>query len=194
MPFDPTLPHPLPEIDPQLFDELLGESERFVDRCDYRVMSDELPTRFLDFWLMPVGRTDEETERYRELYRSDEKGVLLQLPLHLFDYVYRRRFDRPDEGKVGEPATEQIAEALEQFCSNAAFRADVELFSKRFHQFHALLQYIRIVQGMGLAAHMIRFDLFDAEAYDEVLTEILVGANEFLLRLLVVYEQPYGNA
>ena len=27
MPFDPTLPHPLPEIDPKLFDELLGESK-----------------------------------------------------------------------------------------------------------------------------------------------------------------------
>ena len=52
MPFDPTLPHPLPEIDPKLFDELLGESKRFVDSCGYRVMSDELPTRFLDFWLI----------------------------------------------------------------------------------------------------------------------------------------------
>lgn len=106
MPFDPTLPHPLPEIDPKLFDELLGESKRFVDSCGYRVMSDELPTRFLDFWLMPVARTEAKRRKYRKLYKSDAEGVLLQLPLHLFDYVYHRRFDPPatEPTKTKRPA------------------------------------------------------------------------------------------
>lgn len=186
MPFDPTLPHPLPEIDPQLFDELLGESERFVDSCDYRVMSDELPTRFLDFWLMPIGRTDEETERYRKLYKSDEKGVLLQLPLYLFNYVYHQRIDPTNDSAEAETdAIEDVkAEALHRYGSDPEFRADIELFIKRLHQFHVLLQYIRIMYETGMVHQMHRFDLFDVDAYEDVLTCIAGDLTETAINIL----------
>ncbi len=179
--FDFTLPHPLPEVDPQLFNRLLDESKHFVKSHDYRVMSNELPIRFLDFWVMPTGRTNQEIERYRNLYKSKEKGVLLQLPLYLFTYVYYQRFRQPDilnEGKAGEPVS-----------TDAGFRS---VLYKRFHQFHALLQYIRIFQGMGLE-NMVCFDLFDVEAYDEVQTDILVKTSEFFLLMLDEFEKPCGS-
>ena len=190
MPFDPTLPHPLPEIDPKLFDELLGESKRFVDSCGYRVMSDELPTRFLDFWLMPVARTEAKRRKYRKLYKSDAEGVLLQLPLHLFDYVYHRRFDPPADGADEDETTgtknprKLAAEALRPFESDTEFQNHMKLFFKRLHQFHVLLQYIRIMYEMGMVQHMQRFDLFDVDAYEEVLTGIVRDMTETIIKVL----------
>lgn len=170
MRFDTTLPYPLPEIDPVLFGELLGESKRFVDSFDYRVLSDELPARFLDFWLLPVAHSETERKRFAALYRSNEEGVLLQLPLYLFDYVYGKRFDLPPT-------------PLETDC-NPVLRADVELFQKYFHRFHVLLQYIRIMYEMGTAQFMRRFDIFEIGAYDEVITSVLKDWNEHMLRIL----------
>lgn len=190
MPFDPTLPQPLPEIDPQLFDELLGESERFVDSCDYRVMSDELPTRFLDFWLMPVAQTEAQRRRYKELYKSDEKGVLLQLPLHLFNYVYHCRFDPPTDGADEDETTdtrnpeELAAEALRRFESDTEFQDHMKSFLKRLHQFHVLLQYIRIMYETGMVHQMHRFDLFDVDAYEDVLTCIAGDLTETAINIL----------
>ncbi len=34
---------------------------------------------------MPVARSEAERKRFAALYKSDEEGVLLHLPLHLFD-------------------------------------------------------------------------------------------------------------
>lgn len=177
MPFDPTLPHPLPEVDPELFDELLSESQRFVDSHDYRVMSDELPTRFLDFWLIPIARTETKRRRYETLCKSNEKGVLLQLPLHLFDYVYNRRFDSPTDLVENEPSSidetaDLKADVLHRFDSDPEFRAGIKLFMKRLHQFYVLLQYIRIMNELGMVRCMYRFDLFDVDAYEDVLTDI----------------------
>lgn len=153
-----------------LFDELLEESRRFVDGSGYRVLSDELPARFLDFWLLPVARSEAERKRFAALYKSDEEGVLLHLPLHIFDYVYGKRFDRPPT-------------PVEDDC-NPVFRADVEQFRKYFHQFHVLLQYVRIMYEMGSVRFMRRFDLFDVEAYDLVQTSVLKDWNEYMLRIL----------
>ena len=158
MRFDTALPHPLPEIDPALFDELLAESKRFVDSLDCRVQSDELPARFLDFWLLPVARSETERRRFAALYKSNEECVLLQLPLHLFDYVYGKRFDLPPI-------------PVEADC-NPVFRTDVELFQKHFHQFYVLVQFMR------------RFDIFEIEAYDEVITSVLKDWNEHMIRIL----------
>ena len=170
MRFDTALPHPLPEIDPALFDELLAESKRFVDSLDCRVQSDELPARFLDFWLLPVARRETERRRFAALYKSNEECVLLQLPLHLFDYVYGKRFDLPPI-------------PVEADC-NPVFRTDVELFQKHFHQFYVLLQYIRIMNEIDLVQFMRRFDIFEIEAYDEVITSVLKDWNEHMIRIL----------
>ena len=162
MRFDTALPHPLPEIDPALFDELLAESKRFVDSLDCRVQSDELPARFLDFWLLPVARSETERRRFAALYKSNEECVLLQLPLH--------RFDLPPI-------------PVEADC-NPVFRTDVELFQKHFHQFYVLLQYIRIMNEIDLVQFMRRFDIFEIEAYDEVITSVLKDWNEHMIRIL----------
>ena len=196
MPFDPTLPHPLPEIDPELFDELLSESKRFVDSCDCRVMSDELPTRFLDFWLMPDARTDAQREHYQELYESDENGILLQLPLYLLDHVYHCRFDAPTddagEAAMSADAPTDVAQRLE---SDPEYRADIMLFIKRLHQFQLLLQYIHMMYELGHVRQMYRFDVFDVEAYDEVIMEIMRGWIESFIEILAQEDdtQECGN-
>lgn len=187
MRFDPTLPHPLPEVDRQLFDELLGESERFVDNCGYRVMSDELPTRFLDFWLLPEARTAAQCRHFDKLYKSETRGVLLQLPLHLFDYVYRRRFDPPTTDMPDDEAAEDAemtAEALRRYESDPEFQAHMNTFIKRLHQFNVLLQYIRIMYETGMVQHMRRFDLFDVDAYEDVFTDIGREIAEALIEVL----------
>ena len=190
MPFGPTLPHPLPEVDPELFDELLSESQRFVDSRDCRVMSDELPTRFLDFWLMPHARTDAQRVHYQELYESEEYGVLLQLPLYLLNLVYHRRFAPPTNDASG---AEDAAEVLQKLESE--YRAGIKVFVRRLHQFQILLRYIRVMYELGMAQQMYRFDVFDVEAYDDVITEIMRGWIESFIEILIPADdtQECGN-
>ncbi len=181
MRFDPTLPHPLPEVSPELFDELLSESQRFVDSLDCRVLSDELPTRFLDFWLMPVGETDAQCDHYQALYESDECGVLLQLPLYLFDHVYHRRYDPPTNDALGAGDAAEVFQRLE---SDPEYQADIRMFARRLRQFQMLLRYIRVMYELGLAQSIYRFDLFDIDAYDEVITEIMGTGMELFIGVL----------
>lgn len=182
MPFDPTLAHPLPEVDPELFDELLSESKRFVDSFDCRVMSDELPTRFLDFWLVPDAPTAAQCEHYQTLYKSEEYGILLHLPLYLLNYVYCRRFDVPaDDAGVSADAPADVAQRLE---CDPEYRADIMSFTRRLHQFQLLLQYIRIMYELGQVQQMYRFDVFDVEAYDDVIMEIMRSWIESFIGIL----------
>lgn len=60
----------------------------------------------------------------------------------------------------------------------------MKLFFKRLHQFHVLLQYIRIMYEMGMVQHMQRFDLFDVDAYEEVLTGIVRDMTETIIKVL----------
>lgn len=46
------------------------------------------------------------------------------------------------------------------------------------------LQYIRIMNEIDLVQFMRRFDIFEIEAYDEVITSVLKDWNEHMIRIL----------
>ena len=47
-----------------------------------------------------------------------------------------------------------------------------------------MLQYIRIMNEIDLVQFMRRFDIFEIEAYDEVITSVLKDWNEHMIRIL----------
>lgn len=139
--FKKTKKQPQADVDCALFDQVFEDSRRFLDCCDYRVDSTDLPERFLVRWMLPVARSERERRRMRELLHSDRPGVLLQLPLAVFDYVYYNRCDVP-VGREPEAGPLDEAAIRRKIGEDPAFRADAELFNKRFAQFQQLMHYL----------------------------------------------------
>ena len=65
------------------------------------------------------------------------------------------------------------ADAVEAlFADDADYRAQAGAFIESFHKFQTLLRYIFTLHTIGFADKLRRFDLFDVEAYDEVLAQV----------------------
>jgi len=135
-----------PAVDPEQYDRLLEESKRFVEENDFRLVSTEIPFRMLQRWQIPVGRTDNERQQIISWLQSGERGVLLQLPWHLFDYVLAMRY----------PSVSR----------------ESETFRMRFGQFQFLLRYIDMLYRITSMNRMRRFDLFDIDLYDDTIDRI----------------------
>lgn len=136
----------VPEINPELYERFLEESKRFVDENDGRIFSTDLPFRLLERWQLPVGRTDNERQQILSWLQSGEQGVLLQLPWNIFLYVCARRYPEVS--------------------------ADPDAVRRRFDQFQLLIRYIYMLYMIRALNRMRRFDLFEIEAYDELVDRI----------------------
>lgn len=123
------------------YERLLDEAKRYVDACDCRVFTTDLPFRFLDVWIEPVDPDDCDTTRQRSLKLSHRKPYRNRVPADLFAYVYEKRHAGAKGGK--------------------------EVVRRRFEQFQLLLRYVAMLYMIRSADRMRRFDLFEVEAYDE---------------------------
>lgn len=169
--FKKTKKQPQSDVDCALFDEVFEDSKRFLDCCDYRVNSTDLPDRFVPRWMLPAARNKRESRRLHELFDSDQPGVLVQLPLAIFDYAYYKRYDVP-AGREPEAGAVDEAAVVRKLESDPEFLLEAERFNDRFAQFQQLMFYLFKMHTLRRRDSMLRFDLFDVEAYDAVLDRI----------------------
>ena len=189
------------DTDPELYRYRSASSEEYLESCNYRVWSTELPDRFLVWWMCPVGRDEAEQRSLERELRSDEESPL-HIPLEIFMTAYYERYERvkgmasflSDDCAVG---SEDAAAAVEaQLAGDADYRAQAFAFIEGFVCFQqsfsrhgiarasaalliwlnenvqALLSYVFTLRMIDAADELRRFDLFDVEAYDEVLAQV----------------------
>ena len=125
----------------------------------------------------PVGRDEAEQRSLERELRSDEESPL-HIPLEIFMTAYYERYERvkglasflSDDRAVGP---EDAAAAVEaQLAGDADYRAQAFAFIEGFYKFQALLSYVFTLRMIDAADELRRFDLFDVEAYDEVLAQV----------------------
>ena len=166
-----------PGNDSELYRYRSASSEEYLESCNYRVWSTELPDRFLVWWMRPVGRDEAERRSLERELRSDEESPL-HIPLEIFMTAYYERYERAkgmasflsDDRAVGPEDTEAAVEA--QLAGDADYRAQAFAFIEGFYKFQALLSYVFTLRMIDAADELRRFDLFDVEAYDEVLAQV----------------------
>ena len=79
------------DTDPELYRYRSASSEEYLESCNYRVWSTELPDRFLVWWMCPVGRDEAEQRSLERELRSDEESPL-HIPLEIFMTAYYERY------------------------------------------------------------------------------------------------------
>lgn len=165
------------DTDPELYRYRSASSEEYLESCNYRVWSTELPDRFLVWWMRPVGRDEAEQRSLERELRSDEESPL-HIPLEVFMTAYYERYERvkgmasflSDDRAVG---SEDAAAAVEaQLADDADYRAQALAFIEGFYKFQALLSYVFTLRMIDATDKLRRFDLFDVEAYDELIAQV----------------------
>ena len=125
------------DTDPELYRYRSASSEEYLESCNYRVWSTELPDRFLVWWMCPVGRDEAEQRSLERELRSDEESPL-HIPLEIFMTAYYERYERvkgmasflSDDCAVG---SEDAAAAVEaQLAGDADYRAQAFAFIEGF--------------------------------------------------------------
>ena len=81
------------DTDPELYRYRSASSEEYLESCNYRVWSTELPDRFLVWWMRPVGRDEAKQRSLERELRSDEEPPL-HIPLEIFMTAYYERYER----------------------------------------------------------------------------------------------------
>ena len=81
--------------DPELYRYRSASSEEYLESCNYRVWSTELPDRFLVWWMRPVGRDEAERRSLERELRSDEESPL-HIPLEIFMTAYYERYEHAE--------------------------------------------------------------------------------------------------
>ncbi len=118
---------------PELYRYRSASSEEYLESCNYRVWSTELPDRFLVWWMRPVGRDEAEQRSLERELRSDEESPL-HIPLEIFMTAYYERYERvkgmasflSDDRAVGP---EDAAAAVEaQLAGDVDYRAQAFAF------------------------------------------------------------------
>lgn len=166
-----------PGNDPEQYRYRTNASEEYLAAHDYRVRSTELPEQFLVWWMRPVGRNAAEQRRLEREFHSDDEYALVHIPLEIFMTAYYERYER-SKGPASflsadRVSTQEGADAVEAlFTDDADYRAQAGAFIESFHKFQTLLRYIFTLHTIGFADKLRRFDLFDVEAYDEVLAQV----------------------
>ena len=163
--------------DPEQYRYRTTASEEYLAAHDYRVRSTELPEQFLVWWMRPVGRNAAEQRQLEREFHSDDEYALVHMPLEIFMTAYYERYERckgPASFLSADRAsTQEDADAVEAlFADDADYRAQAGAFIESFHKFQTLLRYIFTLHTIGFADKLRRFDLFDVEAYDEVLAQV----------------------
>ena len=125
------------DTDPELYRYRSASSEEYLESCNYRVWSTELPDRFLVGWMCPVGRDEAEQRSLERELRSDEESPL-HIPLEIFMTAYYERYERvkgmasflSDDCAGG---AEDAAAAVEaQLAGDADYRAQAFAFIEGF--------------------------------------------------------------
>ena len=125
------------DTDPELYRYRSASSEEYLESCNYRVWSTELPDRFLVWWMRPVGRDEAEQRSLERELRSDEESPL-HIPLEIFMTAYYERYERvkgmasflSDDCAVGP---EDAAAAVEaQLAGDADYRVQAFAFIEGF--------------------------------------------------------------
>ena len=163
--------------DPEQYRYRTTASEEYLAAHDYRVRSTELPEQFPVWWMRPVGRNAAEQRQLEREFHSDDEYALVHIPLEIFMTAYYERYERckgPASFLSADRAsTQEDADAVEAlFADDADYRAQAGAFIESFHKFQTLLRYIFTLHTIGFADKLRRFDLFDVEAYDEVLAQV----------------------
>ena len=121
------------DTDPELYRYRSASSEEYLESCNYRVWSTELPDRFLVWWMRPVGRDEAEQRSLERELRSDEESPL-HIPLEIFMTAYYERYERvkgmasflSDDRAVGP---EDAAAAVEAQLAGVRLHRRTRLFS-----------------------------------------------------------------
>ena len=163
--------------DPEQYRYRTTASEEYLAAHDYRVRSTELPEQFLVWWMRPVGRNAAEQRQLEREFHSDDEYALVHIPLEIFMTAYYERYERCKGPasflSADRTSTQEDADAVEAlFADDADYRAQAGAFIESFHKFQTLLRYIFTLHTIGFADKLRRFDLFDVEAYDEVLAQV----------------------
>ena len=139
------------DTDPELYRYRSASSEEYLESCNYRVWSTELPDRFLVWWMCPVGRDEAEQRSLERELRSDEESPL-HIPLEIFMTAYYERYERvkgmasflSDDCAVG---SEDAAAAVEaQLAGDADYRAQAFAFIEGFVCFQQSFSRLGIVR------------------------------------------------
>ena len=125
------------DTDPELYRYRSASSEEYLESCNYRVWSTELPDRFLVWWMRPVGRDEAEQRSLERELRSDEESPL-HIPLEIFMTAYYERYERvkgmasflSDDRAVGPENAAAVMEA--QLAGDADYRVQAFAFIEGF--------------------------------------------------------------
>lgn len=128
---------------------LLQESYTYLRKQRYQVLSTELPDDLLRKWLLPMPGEADADEYMRNFARQSDTLSETQLPVFVFDYVLRKRFNR-DISTFDE--------------------AEMETAGGDLRIYILLLNYIFGMREAGRP--LIEFDIFDVENYAEIIKQI----------------------
>lgn len=163
--------------DPEQYRYRTSSSEKYLAACDYRVWSTKLPEQYLIWWMRPVGHNAAEQHRLERAFHSDEEEALVHIPLEIFMSAYYARYERAkgsasflSDDRVAAQADAASVEA--QLADDEDYRAQAGALIESFHKFQVLLRYIFTLHMIEATDKLRRFDLFDVEAYDEVLAQV----------------------
>lgn len=154
----------------RLYDTIFGESIRFLKEHEYRILSVDIPIRFVVQWQIPIDCNDHERRRRRELLSLDPTGGLLNIPLDIFSHVYAQRYGDPYTKRGIDDMSEKEIE--ERMKCDLALKAELEMFDERFYQFQTLLRHIHIMHIHKQQHKIVRFDMFDLDSYDKISKQI----------------------
>ena len=128
---------------------LLQESYTYLRKQRYQVLSTELPDDLLKKWLLPMPGEADADEYMRNFVCQSDTLSETQLPVFVFDYVLRKRFNR-DISTFDE--------------------AEMEAAGGDLRIYVLLLNYIFGMREAGRP--LIEFDIFDVENYAEIIKQI----------------------
>lgn len=142
-------------LDPSVenFRLLFRESCTYLRKRRFRVVSTELPDALLKRWLLPIPCEADADEYMRNFEGTKDTLSEIHLPVFVFDYVLRKRFNR----------------------DIATFdKTQMETAGNDLRIYILLSNYI---SGMRKAGRpLIEFDIFDVENYAAIIERI--GAQE----------------
>lgn len=128
---------------------LLQESCTYLRKQRFQVISTELPDALLKKWLMPIPGEADADEYMRNFAGTKDTLSEIQLPVFVFDYVLRKRFNR-DIATFDKTQMETAGDDLRIYI--------------------LLLNYISGIRKAGRP--LIEFDIFDVENYAAIMERI----------------------
>lgn len=153
-----------------LYHTLCSEAFEFIEDNEYSINSTDLPMGLAAQWQLPVGNRPYDKKVRKELLALDPTGLLLEIPMVIFEHVYFHLYGNPyDKRGIDRTDTDEVEKRLK---SDLGFKAELDMFDERFCQYQTLLRHIHIMHVANRKKEILPFDIFDMESYDKVFKQI----------------------